>query len=109
MKKIRFLLLFPLLVLASGCLMVRYNQTSDRLEQTEKTRITAFGLFKDTSLEAAVGATKIDVTETNGASYSSARNLGATNVSTVVSTNSAAVINAGGSAVGNVIGAAVKP
>lgn len=101
------------LALTTGCLSVVYQQDSDRLNQTETTRITARGLFKDTSLAGVLGATEIKVSDTNGATYSSARNIGATNVATVVSTNTAKVLESAGIAAGNVIGeavgAAVKP
>ena len=109
MKKILPQVLASLLaLLATGCLAVRYTQTSDRIQQTEKTTATAMGMFKDTSLAGLVGSTSIAATATNGATYQSIRDIGATNLVTVVSTNTTPVVGAAGTSIGNIIGSAAK-
>ena len=102
------LLALTLLVasVSSGCLAIRYEQTSDRVAQTETVTVTARGFFKDTSLAGVAGASTISVTDTNG-TYTSARNVGATNLATVVSTNASGIVKAGGDAAGGLLSNAV--
>lgn len=89
-------------------MVIRYKQVSDRAAQTESVTVVARGLFKDTSLSGVAGASTISVT-TNGASYTSTRNVGATNLATIVSTNASGIVKAGGDAVGGLIKNAVAP
>ncbi len=95
------------LLLGSGCLSITYRQETDRINQTETVKVTARGLFKDTTLAGAAGASTLSVTDTNGSTYTSTRNVGATNLATIVSTNASGIVEAAGGAGGRLLNEAI--